>query len=128
VFGLVVERRATSDLTRSRESGAPRQSKAGAKCGAVNSSTALSRSAPLPQGQGPCSLIASLKSSPSERKGGVVPSIDFRNTSRSACWSAVNVFAIVVIGGEIFPSGPQPCTGDTPPPGWAWPRGGDGGP
>src|SRR5437660_5227399 len=58
---------------------------------------------PLGQGQGPCSLIVSLKSSPSERKGGVVPSIAFRNTSRSDCCAADSAVAIVVIGGKIAP-------------------------
>src|SRR5216683_3470301 len=55
-------------------------------------------------GQGPCTLIVSRKSSPSERKGGVVPSIAFRNTSRSDCCAPVSVVA------EVFPLhglGPQ---------------------
>src|SRR4051812_42299923 len=64
-------------------------------------------------GQGPSSLIASLKSSPSERKGGVVPSIAFRKTSRSDCCAAVSVFAIVVVGGNTAPWGPKPCSGKT---------------
>jgi len=57
----------------------------------------------LPQGQGPCSLMVSLKSSPSERKGGVAPSIAFRNTSRSACCAPLSVVKIVVCGGNSAP-------------------------
>ena len=37
----------------------------------------------------PCALTVSLNSSPSERMWAVVPSIDFRNTSRFACCAAV---------------------------------------
>jgi hypothetical protein len=54
-------------------------------------------------GQGPCSLIVSLKSSPSERKGRVVPSIAFRNTSRSDCCAPLRVVPIVVKGGNSVP-------------------------
>ena len=43
-----------------------------------------------PYGQDPCNLRASRKSSPSERKCRVVPSIDFRNTRRFARCGAVN--------------------------------------
>ena len=70
----------------------------------------------------PCSLRASRKSSPSERNGGVVPSIDFRKTRRSACWSGVSVFAIVVIDGKFCSSGPNPCSGKTSSKVRAWPR------
>jgi len=41
-------------------------------------------------GQVPCNLKRSLNSSPSERMCGVVPSIDFRKTSRSARCAAVS--------------------------------------
>ena len=73
-------------------------------------------------GQVPCALTVSLKSSPSERKWVVVPSIDFRNTNRSALCCAVSCVWIVVFGGKPEPPGPSPCSGNTSSRVWAWPR------
>jgi hypothetical protein len=64
----------------------------------------------------PRSLRKTLKVSPSERKWAVVPSIDFRNTSRSACCSALSVSPIVL---PVAGSG---CSGNTSARVWAWPR------
>src|SRR5215469_3331265 len=73
-------------------------------------------------GQGPCNLIVSLKSSPSERKVLVVPSIVLKNATTSSCCCTLSVVAIVVTGGNIAPWGPNPCNGRTSSKVWAWPR------
>ena len=49
----------------------------------------------------------------------MVPSIDFRNTSRFARCTAVSPSAMVVGGPN---AGPNPCSGKTASRVWAWPR------
>src|SRR5215469_88879 len=68
-------------------------------------------------GQVPCSLTVSLNVSPSEGKVLVVPSIDFRNTSRSACCCAVSWAAMV-----WPPAAGNVCSGNTSSSVCAWPR------